>query len=367
MYSIALANSLTGVRLADVTKAVQDLRWTTRANAAGTSRTTLQLRTTDILNRPEWRSFTDLWSRALTVSWDDTLVTAGLVGSREFADSAGTLALSMVELEAMLKWRMITGVSWYDAAGKLTVTGKSKRGLIRALVQAGLNRGDSSFFWNFNVDLGADYSGGHSRTWHHYSLQTVDALINEVRDSDAGPDVHLEPEWRGGVLWWVLRTGSPRLSGATFEFNQSAPDSPVINPRLIEDGAKMTTGTFAIGNGQDEAMIVGLGDPADSSLGLTVSTPYRDQTITHKHVEEQAVADSLALADVEAHFYPTRLKRFSLRITDYANPGNLRLGSRVRVWNDANEFENEGWFDGYLIGLSGTLSSDVMDVEVMPL
>ena len=367
MYSVALTNSLTGVRLSEVTKAVADLRWTTRANSAGTGSTTLDLRGTALLERPEWRTFTEHWSRALTISWDDTLVTAGLIGYREFADATGSLTLNIVELEAMLKWRMITGVSWYDAAGKLTVTGKSKRGLIRALAQAGLNRGDSSFFWNFNVDLGPDYAGGHSRTWHHYSLQTVEALINEIRDSDAGPDVHLDPEWRSGVLWWVLRTGTPRLAGSVFEFNQSVADSAVLNPRLIEDGAKMTTGTFAIGNGSDEAMKVGLGDPADSTLGLAVSTPYRDQTITHKHVEGQAELDSLGLADVEAHFFPTVLKRFSLRISDYAHPGNLRLGSRIRVWNDANEFEDEGWFDGYLIGLSGTLSTDVMDVEVMPL
>ena len=98
-----------------------------------------------------------------------------------------------------------------------------------------------------------------------------------------------------------------------------------------------------------------------------MSTPYRDQTITHKHVEDQAALDSLALADVETHFFPTRIKRFSLRISDYAHPGNLRLGSRIHVWNDANEFEDEGWMSGYLIGLSGTLSTDVMDVEVMPL
>lgn len=365
-YTYALVNSLTGDRLQEVTAAVVEARWSTRANSAASGSVTLQLRGTGLLERSDWRSFTEHWSRALVVSWGDVAVFAGLVQSRTWDAPTGRLTLGLVELNHMATWRMITGVSNYDPAGKLTVTNKSRRGMVRALYQAGLNRGDSSFYWNFPLDLGPDYAGGFSKTFHHYSLQSVDALVREWRDAAGGPDVHLDPEWRSGRLWWVLRTGAPRLSGATFEVSQSSPDSPVIGPVLVENGSKMTTGTFVAANGADEDMIVGLGDPSDSSMSLPIGTPYRDQVIQHKHVEKQAEADALGLADVEAHFFATRQKTFSLRITADVHPGNLRLGSRVRVWTDGDEFELEGWFDGYLVGLNGSTDL-VMGLEVVPL
>lgn len=366
MLTFALVNSLTGERLAEVTAAVAEPRWATRANSSARWNVTLDLRGTDILERANWRSFTEHWDRALVVSWNDVAVAAGLVERRTWDANAGRLALSVVELNTMTMWRMITGVSNYDPAGKLVVTGKSRRGMVRALYQAGLNRGDASFFWNFPLDLGPDYAGGFSKTFHHYSLQSVDALIREWRDSAGGPDVHLQPEWRSGALVWALKLGNPRLSGATFEFSQSAADSPVINPVLTEDGSKMTTGTFVAANGADEEMVVGLGDPADSTQGLAIGTPYRDQVIQHKHVESQSEADSLGLADVETHFYPTSLKQFSLQITDDVHPGNLRLGSRVNVWTAGDEFEAEGTFSGYLVGLTGAADS-TMGLEVVPL
>ena len=365
MYSYAFAHPMTGVRLAEVTPEVADVSWSTRMNSAGDATVTLQVRGSGV-DRATWRDLTAHWSRALVVSWNGVPVYAGLVRSREWDARSGRLTLRLVEVAAMLSKRMVTGVSTYNPAGVLKLTNKSLRGLVRALVMAGLYRTDASPWWNFSLDVGADESGTHSRTYPHYELRSVDALVQEVRDSKGGPDIHFEPTWVAGKLVWQVRLGTPRLPGARFEWSQSVEESSVLDPTLLEDGAKMTTGTFVAGNGQEQSMRVGLGDPVDSDQSLTVAWPFRDEVLSHKHVEVKAELDALALENVERQFYPTKLKRFGLRIGDGVDPAALRLGSRVSVWTDGDEFEPEGWFDGYLVGLSGGTEL-TLGLEVVPL
>lgn len=363
MYTYTMVHSLTGERLLDVTSMCADPSWTTRMHSVGSMRVTLQVRgTLTVDDRPTLRSNTDHWSTALVVSWYGVAVYAGLVGHREWDPRTGQLSLRLVELTHMLGWRMITGVSNYDPNGVLAVSGTNKRGIVRALVQAGLNRGDLSFYWNFQtLDLGPTFTGTESRSWNHHELQAVDSLIQQIRETDGGPDVHLDPEWRAGKLWWVLRLGNTRLTGATFDLSQSAADSPVLNPRLIEDGMDMTTGTFVVGKGTGSDMRVGLGTPG----GLDYFTPYRDRKISQKQVADQAELNALGIEDVQAHFYASAIKTFSLQITDDVHPGNLRLGSRLNVWTAGDEFEPKGTFGGYLVGLSGSTKRE-MGLEVIP-
>ena len=366
MYTFAITNSLTGNRIVEVTSAVAGVRWTTRAHGVGDAEVSLNLRGTDLLSRSEWQSFTEHWSRTLVVSWNDVAVYAGLICGDDWDAPTGVLKLQTVELRNELSWRNVTGVSNYNPAGSLVVSGKSKQGMIAELLKAGLNRGDSSFYWNYPLDVGVAGAGDHSKTYWHYELQNVEELIQEWQNSEGGPDVHLQPEWRSGDLWWAAKYGAPRLAGATFEFSQSAADSPVVGARRKRDGRKITTGTFVAGKGSEQDMRVGLGDPANSSKGLVVSTPYRDRTVAHKQIDDLGQLNSLGLADVETHFRATAAKSFSLRITDDVHPGNLKIGSRVNVWTAGDEYESEGTFAGYLVGLSGGLDGS-MGLELVPL
>lgn len=371
-YSYVLANSLTGERLSDVTTVVANPDWATRAHSVGDAKVVLKLRDADSpLERPEWRTYTQHWARMLVTSWVDeagveTAVCAHLIEKRSWNPRRGELTLTAKELTNELAWRMITGVSSYVPSGKLEVSAVSPGGLVRALVQAGLNRGDASFYWNYNIDLGAALPGSEARSYNHHELQAVSALIQQVRDSEGGPDYHLDVEWRSGVLWWVLRIGTPRLAGATFDWSQSADESPLRDAELLEDGSKMTTGTFVVGKGTGAEMRVGLGDPANASPPLEVFTPYRDRKISQKHVSDQAQLDSLGAADVAAHFYASTVKSFSVAITNEVTPATLRIGARINVTTDGDEFEEEGTYEGYLVGLSGS-ARPRLGLEVIPL
>lgn len=370
-YVYDLAHSLTGEWLADVTDALAaPPDWATRAHSVGDAKVTFALRDGEpILTPDEWWTFTQHFACTAVISWlsdtdpnDKRICYAGPIVADDFDDATGHLTLECHELGAELAWRNVTGVSNYDPDGALTVTGKSKRGLARAIIAAGLNRGDSSFLWNYPVDIGPDEAGPFNLTAPHHQLRPTSEILKEIRDAADGPDVHLYPEWRDGRLVWAAKYGTPRLPGQTFEWSSSAEHSPLL-VKTKRDSRLLTTGVFAAGEGTGPAKKVGLGDPADA--GLAVSTPYRDRTIDFSMVKDQATLNALALGEVVAHLRPVNAKTIRLNIADGINPADYQIGSRIDAWTAGNEREPEGWTRGYLIGVKSA-GLDALDLEVIP-
>lgn len=367
-YVVDLVHSLEGVVLADVTTALAETpEWATRAHSVGDGKVVFALRDGEPLLTPaEWETYTQFWSCMVVISWlsetDKRICYAGLIAADDFDDVTGNLPLELEELSGQMAWRNVTGVSNYDPNGALVVTGKSKRGLARAVVQAGLNRGDSSYYWNYPVDVGPDEAGPFSLNAPHHQLRTTQEILKEIRDADDGPDVHLYPEWRDGKVVWAAKYGTPRLPGATFEWSESAENSPIL-VKTKRDGRRMTTGAFAAGEGTGPAKKVGLGDPADA--GMSVSTPYRDRTIDFSMVKDQTLLDKLALGEVRGHFRPIAAKTLRLTITGDMNPADYQIGSRINAWTAGNEREPEGWTNGYLIGVKAA-GAHALDLEVQP-
>lgn len=370
-YSYATVDSLSGAGKVDVTFAVRDPDWATRANSVGNGSVALRLRgyEGDTFTRDEWRALTAHWARTLVVTWHDegevggdgTAVFAGLISKRDWDGPAGELTLTMVELENELEWRMNTTVTEYDPDGSLDFAGLSPWGMIQAIVAHALNRLPAITEWNYPVDIGPLEAGSQGGSYPNHEFWTLGDLVAKWRDAEGAPDVYLDPEWRAGSLVWVLR--NPRTLGDVIELSQSADESPVVSPRLLEDGSLLTTGVFALGKGYGSEMAVGLG-PAPS-VNAPLVTPYRDRWIAQKLISNRGHLDRLAIADLRAHFGPIRQKSFSVTINDELTPATLRIGARVRVWTDGDEFEPAGWFDGYLIGLKGSAAMR-LDLEVQP-
>ena len=373
MYSYTIVHSLTGERRAEVTASVVSATWTTRMHSAGEGKVALRLRGTDLLDQAEWREFTAHWYNTLVVSWDGVAVYAGLIAERQWEAAEGVLTVNLVELRNEMSWRFTSDVAAYDPTQALRITDKSKRGMARAIVQSALNRGDSPN-WDYPVALGVDEAGTESLEVFHYEMRLMEHLLREVQDSDGGPDVHLNPAWSdvagsptGALFSWLLELGTPRLPGATFGFSQSAPVSPVLNPILVEDGRRMTTGVLVAGKGSEHDMATGKGGYHMAELNLPpTQAPWRDRTVAFKSISDQASLNALGVAELRSHVYAAKLKKFRLRVGGDASPALLRLGSRVGVWTEGDEFEPENTFNGYLVGLSGSSRMDLA-LELVPL
>lgn len=366
MYTYTLVHSLSGVRRADITSVVADASWKTSMPSPGQGSVTLLLRQDEpLLTRNEWREYTAHWMNALVVSWNGVAVYAGLIASRTWDAATGKLTVDLVELREMMSWRLTTDVAEFTWAATLSISGKSKRGMVRALIQSGMNRGDAAN-WDFPIDLGPDEAGGESVSAYSWELRVIEQMVSEIQDSEGGPDVHFDPVWSGdlmgGPLIWRLRLGTPRLAGPTFEMSQSADESPLTGVTLLEDGWKMTTGIMVAGEGSEGDMVTG---SAGWGAGEIIS-PWRDRSIAYKQVASKAVLDSLGAEELNATRFPARLKSFSVQIDDVVHPGALRIGSRVRAWTAGDEFEPEGRFPGYLVGLSGSTKRS-LDLELVPL
>ena len=369
-YAYALVHSLSGVEKIDVTDAVvAEPRWKTAMPGPSEWSVDLHLRGSDVFAGPaEARKYTAHWMRTFVVSWvaedgGETAVAAGLVKRHEFDDDSGVLTLTVIELRCMLDWRMVSDVAGYFAAGMFTLSGKSLRGLVRGLIQAGLRRAVAEPFWDFPINLGADEAGSLSMAEPFFEMATIEQILSRVQAPSDGPDVHFDPHWLDQKTFeWRLVIGSPRIDGAAFEWSQSAADSPISSPRVVSDGTQMTTGVLVAGQGSDESMRVGKGGWVGGDPGI----PWRDRSIAAKSVEDQAELDALGAGELASNTEPAVVKTFALDITDDIDPAALRIGSNITVTTDGNEYEMPGEFTGDLVAV-GSGGPGRLTLEVLPL
>lgn len=343
-------------------------RWQTRANGAGSgSHSFVVADPSHDLSPEDWREFTSTGGdRVLVVSRmkdgiDAPLaVYAGIIDDTDWDDPTGVLTVSHRELRSVLEDRKGAQIPTYTASSTLTVSGKSLRGIARALISRGLisTMGDN---WHWPVVLPADEAGSQSRSWEMYKLESIESMLAEVQAADGGPDVAFDPIWSSGMrLEWWARIGTPRIAGSTFEWSASASESPVLSLRERTNSSQQRSGVFAVGAGSGAAMLVG-------RAGSLAGTPMmdRDADVSYKSVDSQAELDSLALAELKRNREPRRLTSFALHGPDTDLGDTFRIGSRTRIWVEGNAYMSDGWRAGYVTALSGDMS-DRIGVEAQP-
>ncbi|MFC7430976.1 MULTISPECIES: hypothetical protein [unclassified Agrococcus] len=318
------------------------------------------------LTREKWKDATRPWDRTAVVSWKGVAVHAGLLVDE--ARTHDTLTAPTVEVRELLSRRYASMPPTYSPTGKLLIANRSLRGLAINLLRAAYRvvPGDN---WTLPIELPATEAGPHTREWSHHDFKTFEAMLSEVQDTDGGPDVVLDPQWRpDGLLHWVVRVGSPMVEGASFPvWSASAPRSPIFDFEEGSDGSTQRSGISVLGKGSGQDMVVGL-SPNAGIAGTRI--PDMDATKSHKHVESKADGDALALAELRAVREPVRWHRFKV---DLANPdypidvSQFRLGARTKVWHDGDVQFDEGLREGYVTSLSGDLSSTELTVGVTTL
>lgn len=322
-----------------------------------------------VLSRSVWRGLVTPWSRTLVVSWCETAVFAGVVVDASYDRDLMVLNVATADVRRIFSYRFPFGATSYylgDAVtpGKLVCTNLSLRSIVSRVMSAGLTGPFPIYSLPITLPTSSE-AGTHSRTFYNYNFRTVDDLLEELQNTDGGPDIDFEPSWVSNALVWTMRTGTPaapQLSGNTFEWNMSSASPGLTGVRQTVSGAKQASGVFTIGEGSEEDMrVVGAG------LATAAPFPALDVTQSFKSGDlgdDALFAQSKAMLDL--------LKRSTVQwemgalASGYPGADRLRLGSTLRV-----NFQDDPWIDdGYsvtrLIGFSGDMSERVrFDVQTV--
>lgn len=351
MWSHVICDSLTGVRQLEVSPSTGS--WSTGMNSnIGAGDHAFKLRDAGGPSMSVWRSLVRPWARTLVVCWNGEPVYAGIIKNHVYDRDTGTLVVSHDEFRTVLARRLAQSGVPYLSSGSFSVAGKSKRGLIRAIVARYTIRNPGDGF-TFPVVLPADEAGGESRSWPFYEFATAEDMVSEIQNTDGGPDVYFRPRWSAtNTLEWVLEIGAPALSGPTLEWVLDADESPAIGVKQKTSGDSTLTGVVGIGKGTEQDMVLGFAG------GLNSFPVWLDATRSFKSVDNAARLDALAMGELRAVEQPTRQLSVSSAPASVALP-NLRVGSTLRLFVPSDDFIEQGLHIGRVIGLSGGLGNTI--------
>lgn len=336
-------------------------RWRNQANGVGSGEHTFKLDDARYAQpRVYWRDKFIEHRRTLVVSWNEKAVYAGRVVGTDWNADAHELTVRHEEIRGAFADRLPFGPEHAGAgtapASGTTFTGRSLRGMARAVVERGFVSDNTRR--TLPINLGPDYTGSLTRFWAWHEFPTIESMLTSVQDADGGPDVWLEPMWTSTGLEWQLRLGNPRLSAGTFEFVRGVPDSPVLGLTLLKDGKKQSTQTWGLGQGSGVDKLVEVAEAAGQP-----DMPVLDRTLLLNNIEDSAALRSLADGHAAAHYNPTAQWQFSLRVGPTVDPSLIRPGSTLRVLVQEDEWVETQMVVGRVVSVEGGLG-DVLSVGV---
>lgn len=361
MWNHWIVDTLTGDKLMRVSPTTNSRA--RKLNVVGQSTATFTLRDAETaLPRETWRDLTTPWARTLVTCWDDVPAHAGIIQKRAWNPSSGVLTIDHAEFRTIFTRRLAHPVGLYPS-GTLTVSGKSARGLVRAIVMAGAYRYGLGDPWHLPIAYPADEGGPFNKTWFNYNFASIEEMLTEVQHMDGGPDIDFRPRWSGSdALEWELRVGTPLLPGPTLEWVVDADESTAVDVVATEDAAKQLTGVFGIGKGSEADIRhgeAGLGVPPGPMI------PFLDVTRSFKNIDDQGTLDSLSMGELRALWETTTSFSFNVIASDEVSPLDLVPGARLRLYFAGDEFVPDGWQSLYLLGVGSDLTRK-LTLEVQP-
>lgn len=353
MWTFWIVDTLTGDKLARFAPTAG--RFRTVMNGVGDGEHSILLRSSDWpYSRAQNRDLTTPWARTLVQCWNDVPKYSGLITKRAWNEASGVLRIESEELRTIFTRRLAFTIGLYDG-GTLTVTGKSLRGLIRAIVMAAAYRPPVGDPWHLPIAYPADEGGSESRTWYNYNFPVADEMLDEVQNINGGPDIYFKPRWSGSDKHeWELQIGTPSIAGPTLDWHVKAAEAPALDVGVVEDGTKQLTGVFSIGKGSEADMRHG---EAGHLAGTTI--PYLDTTRSYKEVDDVARLNAHAMGELVAYREVTTQYSFDTLASGTPSLDQLSPGARPRLWFDESEFVDDGWKNLYLLGMSGDLTEKI--------
>jgi hypothetical protein len=295
---------------------------------------------------------TRTWARTVVQCWNDEPVYAGLIVGKTRKDD-GTVTLNTVDVREILKYRTTFGINGYNGQtdGQFSLQNMSLAAIAGSLIwdaeQGTIGNWDMP--WMLPSRVGA---GPEDRVYHEYNLPVIETELAAIQDFNGGPDIDFSPLWSGSRLRWDCRVGA--LTGATLDFNLSAPESPATGFGFVEDGNAQGNVFYAVGNGSDRDLKV-----YTATAALAPDEPALERIVQYSQERAPSVLLGHARAAVNAYQRPTRQYSLSMQADGAPGVPDLSLGQTIRTYVKDDDWLSDGWLTHRLIGFSGDLTNTI--------
>lgn len=296
-------------------------------------------------------------TRCLVIEHDGVVVYAGIIWEDDYDADNRTLTVAHEDLWSLFELRLIAADRTGAIPGwKQTYSGLEYDTIIKRLLQlatAGVGR-------TVPIQYEADYSGGRTRTYYGYNLDTAIDAISEIVDLPGGPNVDLRPEWdsSGSGLQWTLRTGNMNPDSKTIEVMTSADDSATKGIKRKRSGTERATRVMGVGEGSGKDIKV----RASSTPG-PIELELIEQAKNIKNL-----TDLQDFADGKQYTRTALISQYSmdLNITSpvLGTLWTLKPGAYLRWYISGDPVISTGWRSQTIIEYSGDPASNWLHLEL---
>ena len=282
--------------------------------------------------------------RVLVAEWDGNAVYAGFITGIEEDLDAGTVALEHTDVWWLWKYRYLLNVHGNGAqtAADVTFFNLTLATLANRIVAKGL-QADPPERYSLPMIFTADVAGANSRRYEGFKFTSVEDALDEVMNTNGGPDVDFDVRWGPGTtaLEWVMRSGA--LTTGLWEWDATALRTEVSGLRFRTDASKVTNKVIGTGEGSGRKILV----RDDSSF--TTTAPALERVESYSDMQDAGQLQARVTADLNASNEPTQQMSFRIPVTGAVKVGELILGGTCRVKSSGIYALSAGWHDWRLI------------------
>lgn len=305
-YTALAYDTVTGRVLADV-DLQSDPTWSARINDTGGWQITVELQ--DKAHRDVVRGLCVPWRTSVAILYGSTVCQAGPIISYQPSESEPEVQISGKGMWELFNHRLLFNAAWNpaskpitDSSADITLTGQLW-GIARELVNHAIT-------WNYRygsnlpLDLPASIPGvgPNTLTWHGWEMSTPGQRLQELTQSDGGPDVLFQPYLTvtNGFRYirHTLMIGTPYLQqrGVALNFNFG---NSLVSMAVQGDGTSQANSVFVKGTGNEAGQQYGY---STSQVRVQNGWPALDMVDSnHTSVLVLATLNDFASADLKLY------------------------------------------------------------------
>jgi hypothetical protein len=201
-----------------------------------------------------------------------------------------------------------------------------------------------------------NWAGTDNRTYWDYELKTIGSALSEL--ADLGVETDFEPfRTSSGGSELNLRSGT--LTGGSFDCNMTSSKPWLRLERYRVNSDQRANVAHAVGKGSEMDMRV-------RTATTNPSVPASERVDSYKDIDDLALLQKLAGANVATYSTPTEEWELSMLASDGPGIENIPLGSILRLYFKGHEFIADGWKELRLIAYSFD-ATEVIKLTVQPM
>lgn len=361
MWSAYLFQTVTG--LIGPKLQFESLSWNIDLNDTESINVTLNKSDLPPVNRSQWFS---PWWAGVALFWDNKPIVAGPIIDRP-TESKDTVSISCGGIRSLLAKRIVVHEQsdWSKISGTSVRFEKMSLGTIaKEVVKKSMMKPSGALPIIFAVaDETSAMGANHERTYQGFNVDNIncDEILTKLSNVIDGPDIMFRPVMvRDNSLAFEMWTGTekePRIyQNQVPVWDLTAPESGVVDLRVVTTGAYQTMRTFSVGAGQDEGTLIRV----NTNEGpLNLQYPLLETTVNTSESEDPKVVDQHGVSSLWANKEPLSEIQMTIRGDGVMGFGDFWPGDLVEV-------VTEGWIaipDGVsrmrLLSMTGSSDNEV--------